>query len=280
MNKLNIPNIILTIIYNILVISLFIFFFDCINTSDDTLILEDSVAVISTTSNNISDTSYEDIVYNFVNRAFSSRNTGFLNGSVDNLYSYYSTSSLNGRYSLDYEFKRISYLLDWAIHRGLFFTNIKSNIQINNIQKKKDKSIVKLDEHLTFTYMYGTSKTSNSFHLTIPHILTLSEKDYILSIDKDYYVDFLNNGLKDYSFDLTESKISYTSSINPNFLINSDFKIDDILKYEKFPFTDHTATIINYDSNGYPLITTSTLNIENMPYDLGWDNKNIKKYKR
>ena len=276
MNKINIPNIILTIIYNILVIALFIFFFNSINTTKEPLILEDSVVVMNT----LSDTTYEDLIYNFVNRAFSNRNKGFLNGSVDNLYSYYNTNSLNGRYSLDYEFKRISYLLDWSIHRGLFFTNIKSNIQITSVQKKKDKSIVKLDEHLTFTYMYGDNKTSNSFHLTIPHILTLSEENYILSIDKDYYVDFLNDGLNDYSFNLTESKISYTSSINPNFSVNRNLKIDDSLKYEKFPFTDHTATVINFDSKGYPLITSSTLNIENMPYDLGWDNKNIEEDKK
>ena len=276
MNKINIPNIILTIIYNILVIALFIFFFNSINTTKEPLILEDSVVVMNT----LSDTTYEDLIYNFVNRAFSNRNKGFLNGSVDNLYSYYNTNSLNGRYSLDYEFKRISYLLDWSIHRGLFFTNIKSNIQITSIQKKKAKSIVKLDEHLTFTYMYGDNKTSNSFHLTIPHILTLSEENYILSIDKDYYVDFLNDGLNDYSFNLTESKISYTSSINPNFSVNRNLKIDDALKYEKFPFTDHTATVINFDSKGYPLITSSTLNIENMPYDLGWDNKNIEEDKK
>ena len=276
MNKISISRIISTLFYNIFVIIIFIFFFNSMYKSNLSFKSEPTIEVMSSISNS----TYEDIIYTFIDNAFQTRNKSMLNGSVEDLYSFYNTNNLNGRYSLDYEFKRISYLLDWSIHRGVIFTNIKSTIQIKDINRKDGETIVKLDENSTFNYIYSNNKTPNCFHLTIPHILTLSEDDYILSIDKDYYVDFLNDGLNDYSFNLSEIKLSYTASLNLDFMINNELKLDDILRYEKFPFTDHSATIINFDANGYPLITSPTLNIENMPYDLGWSNKNIKYSKK
>ena len=112
--------------------------------------------------------------------------------------------------------------------------------------------------------------------MSIPHILTLYDNYGEFTIDKDYFVDFLNDDLQNYNFTLSEESLPYTKRLNINFKINDKLKVDNVLRYEKFPFTDHKAIISNFDSNGYPLITTSILSIENMPYDLGWSSKNIK----
>ncbi len=276
MSKISLSRVFSVIFYNILVISIFIFFFNSLNKPTTSYDDQPIIGVMYSLSN----TSYEDIISTFVDDVFYTRNKAMLNGSVEDLYSFYNTNNINGRYSLEYEFKRISYLLDWSIYRRIIFTNIKSTVQINDIQRKDGKSIIKLEEHCTFNYIYNNDKSQNSFHLTIPHILTLAENNQTLSIDKDYYADFLNDGLNDYSYKLTENKITYTKKLNLNFNIDHKLKIDDILRYEKFPFTNHTATVINFDSNGYPLITSSTFNIENMPYDLGWNTKNIKEHKK
>ena len=51
---------------------------------------------------------------------------------------------------------------------------------------------------------------------------------------------------------------------------------NDIIRFDKSLFTDHKAIISGYDSNGYPLIDSNSFNISNMPFDLGWKEKNIK----
>ena len=50
----------------------------------------------------------------------------------------------------------------------------------------------------------------------------------------------------------------------------------NILRFEKSLFTDHKAVISGFDSNGYPLINCNSLNAVNMPFDFGWNEKNIK----
>ena len=219
---------------------------------------------------------YNTIMQNFINNSFSTRNKGFLSGDVKNLYDYYNINSGNGKYSLDYEFKRISYLRDWAIERGIIFTAVNSRITVNSISKNDTSLIVKADEECTFSYIYNDGKAPNEFSLSIPHILTINNAYSNFIIEKDYYVDFLNDDLHNYNFTLSEETLPYTKRLNNNYSIDNKLSIDCTLRYEKFPFTDHKAVISNFDSNGYPLITTSILNIKNMPYDLGWSLKNIK----
>ena len=74
----------------------------------------------------------------------------------------------------------------------------------------------------------------------------------------------MNNGFSKWIF--TYSNI-YTSS---------SFNKDDVIRFDKSLFTDHKAIISGYDSNGYPLIDSNLFNISNMPFDLGWKEKNIK----
>ena len=291
-SKINIKNIMFKMVYYILIINLFAYFFYCIGkvppnnyVSKNTLLnnISLSTSVGNFNSNDISEDSidpYEDELNTFITSAFNTRNDGFLSGKVSKLYDYYGTSSANGQYSLGYEFKRISYLRDWALERAIIFTSINSLVIINKIIRNDDKIIVYLDEHYTFNYIHNKQFAINKFTLTIPHILTLyttndNSKNYFY-IDKDYYSDIFNDDLDEYIFTLSETFLPYTKRINPNYEISGTYKKDDIIRFDKSFFTDHKAIISGFDSNGYPLIDSNLFNISNMPFDLGWKEKNIK----
>lgn len=290
-SKIAIKNIIFKAFYYILVINLFGYFFYCIGkvhpsnyVSKNKLLnsINISTSVGNFDNSNIPENSidpYEDELNTFITSAFNTRNDGFLNGKVSRLYDYYGTSSANGQYSLSYEFKRISYLRDWALERAIIFTSINSLVIINNIIKNDNRIIVDLDEHYTFNYIHNKQVPSNKFTLTIPHILTLYTTDKSNNsffIDKDYYSDIFNDDLDNYIFTLSELTLPYTRKINPNYEVSSSYKEDDIIRFDKSFFTDHKAIISGYDSNGYPLIDSNLFNISNMPFDLGWKEKNIK----
>lgn len=283
-------------IYDIFIIFLFIYFFYTIGSikkhsyidyMQNNLLLNNNKS-ISTLSNynenSLSQSStlnpYEESINSFLSEAFSTRNNSFLSGDVSDLYNYYRSSSANGKYSLIYEFKRISYLRDWAIERGILFTSINSSIIINNITRKNNKFIIDVDEQCSFTYMHNKGKLKNEFSLTIPHILTLysySENfDDLYLIDKDYYCDMFDDEVDNYTFSLDETTLPYTKTLDFNFSMPKDLKVDDILRFEKLLFTDHKAVVSGFDSNGYPLINCNSLNAVNMPFDFGWNPKNIK----
>ena len=274
-----------SITHMILILCIFFYFFHCINESGDInyLLYNNSCGFPFSSDNSVSvnltlsdDDPYNILLSDFISKTFNSRNQSFLNGEVKDLYNYYDTNSNNSKYSLDYEFKRISYIRDWSLERGIIFTSINSLIVINSIIKKDNTLIVKVDEQCNYSYVYNNGKAKNDFYMCIPHILTITDSYGDFTLEKDYYVDFLNDDLDKYNFNLSEEVLPYTKKLNINYAINDNLKANSILRYEKFPFTDHKATISNFDSNGYPLITTSTLSIENMPYDLGWNEKNIK----
>lgn len=286
----------LVFIYDILIISLFIYFFYTLGTVKGHSYIDytennffptnnDSIyTFVDYTENSLPKNSnlqsYEESINKFLSEAFTQRNNSFLSGDVSSLYNYYRASSSNGRYSLIYEFKRIAYLRDWAIERGILFTSINSFIIINSITQKDNKFIIDVDEQCTFTYVHNKGKLKNEFSLTIPHILTLysySENfDDLYLIDKDYYCDVFDDGIDNYTFTLTETVLPYTKTLNSNFSTPTNLKVDDILRFEKSLFTDHKAVISGFDSNGYPLINCNSLNAVNMPFDFGWNEKNIK----
>lgn len=290
-SKILIKNIIFKIFYFILVITLFAYFFYCIGkVHPSNYVIKNkllnniniSTSVGNFDNSNIHENSinpYEDELNTFITSAFNTRNDGFLNGKVSRLYDYYGTSSANGQYSLGYEFKRISYLRDWALERAIIFTSINSLVIINNIIRNDNRIIVDLDEHYTFNYIHNKQFAVNKFTLTIPHILTLyttEASNNSFYIDKDYYSDIFNDDLDNYTFTLSESSLPYTTKINPNYELSGNYKEDDIIRFDKSFFTDHKAIISGYDSNGYPLIDSNLFNISNMPFDLGWKEKNIK----
>ena len=293
-NKVKVRNNILMIGYYLLVIGLFAYFFFCIgkippsNYISQNNILSSVAASADIDSiesrNNLytkTTTPDEEALTKFISSAFNERNNSFLNGNVSRLYNYYGTSEANGKYSLEYEFKRIAYLRDWSIERSIIFTSIISSVIINKINRNDNKIIVNLDEYYNFNYLHNKQVTSNKFSFTIPHIMTIysynnedGEENFI--IDKDYYSDIFNDDLNDYDFTLTETSLPYTKRINPDYNVSSSFNKDDVIRFDKSLFTDHKAIISGYDSNGYPLIDSNLFNITNMPFDLGWKEKNIK----
>ena len=293
-NKVKVRNNILMIGYYLLVIGLFAYFFFCIgkippsNYISQNNILSSVAASADIDSiesrNNLytkTTTPDEEALTKFISSAFNERNNSFLNGNVSRLYNYYGTSEANGKYSLEYEFKRIAYLRDWSIERSIIFTSISSSVIINKINRNDNKIIVNLDEYYNFNYLHNKQVTSNKFSFTISHIMTIysynnedGEENFI--IDKDYYSDIFNDDLNDYDFTLTETSLPYTKRINPDYNVSSSFNKDDVIRFDKSLFTDHKAIISGYDSNGYPLIDSNLFNITNMPFDLGWKEKNIK----
>lgn len=293
-NKVKVRNNILMIGYYLLVIGLFAYFFFCIGKIPPSNYISQNNILSSVAAsadidniesrNNLytkTTTPDEEALTKFISSAFNERNNSFLNGNVSRLYNYYGTSEANGKYSLEYEFKRIAYLRDWSIERSIIFTSISSSVIINKINRNDNKIIVNLDEYYNFNYLHNKQVTSNKFSFTIPHIMTIysynnedGEENFI--IDKDYYSDIFNDDLNDYDFTLTETSLPYTKRINPNYNVSSSFNKDDVIRFDKSLFTDHKAIISGYDSNGYPLIDSNLFNITNMPFDLGWKEKNIK----
>lgn len=291
--KIKAKHILFMSIYYLLIIGLFAYFFYCIGKISPSHYVSKSSILkninISTSvgnfnnSNSITNekvTPYEEKLTAFITSAFNSRNTAFLNGNVSNIYKYYNTSESNSSYLLDYEFRRISYLRDWAIERSIIFTSIKSSVIITKITTKDTKLIIDLDEHYTFNYIHNKQVTINKFTLTIPHILTIytigNDSNNYFYIDKDYYCDIFNDNLDSYMFNLTELSLPYTKRINLNYTVSNNYNKDDVIRFDKSFFTDHKAIISGYDSNGYPLIESNLFNISNMPFDLGWNEKNIK----
>ncbi|WP_195958881.1 amidase domain-containing protein [Clostridium saudiense] len=293
-NKVKVRNNILMIGYYLLVIGLFAYFFFCIGKTPPSNYISQNNILSSVAAsadidsiesrNNLytkTTTPDEEALTKFISSAFNERNNSFLNGNVSRLYNYYGTSEANGKYSLEYEFKRIAYLRDWSIERSIIFTSISSSVIINKINRNDNKIIVNLDEYYNFNYLHNKQVTSNKFSFTIPHIMTIysynnedGEENFI--IDKDYYSDIFNDDLNDYDFTLTETSLPYTKRINPDYNVSSSFNKDDVIRFDKSLFTDHKAIISGYDSNGYPLIDSNLFNITNMPFDLGWKEKNIK----
>ena len=54
--------------------------------------------------------------------------------------------------------------------------------------------------------------------------------------------------------------------------------IGDLICYAKGSVIDHFAIITGFDSHGYPLVNTHTIDRYHVPWDLGWGDKNIKFY--
>ena len=57
-----------------------------------------------------------------------------------------------------------------------------------------------------------------------------------------------------------------------------DLELGDLICYVKGGKTDHFAIVTGWDSRGYPLINSHTTDRYNVPWDLGWGDKNISFY--
>ncbi|MBX4261063.1 amidase domain-containing protein [Clostridium estertheticum] len=54
--------------------------------------------------------------------------------------------------------------------------------------------------------------------------------------------------------------------------------LGDLICYAKGNDIDHFAMVTGFDSHGYPLVNTHTIDRYRVPWDLGWGDKNIKFY--
>ena len=54
--------------------------------------------------------------------------------------------------------------------------------------------------------------------------------------------------------------------------------IGDLICYAKGSVIDHFAIVTGFDSHGYPLVNTHTIDRYHVPWDLGWGDKNINFY--
>lgn len=88
--------------------------------------------------------------------------------------------------------------------------------------------------------------------------------------------------LKDY---LTNShKGSLVENNNFDYLVStspfkksplSDLQIGDLIFYTKGNLPIYSSIITDFDSNGYPLINSNTVNRQHVPFDLGWSDSDI-----
>lgn len=216
-------------LYYIFVCMLFISFFHSIsnttnnlsssNSSLDKTYLNEETANVGTF---ITD-SNEDIdtqLLSYLNDYFSTRNESFLTGNVEGLYKFYDLSHSYSRYSLHHEFKRIAYLRDWGVERGITFESITSTPNIKNVEIINNIIKFKVDESFQVSYFYTQNPTvKNSFAITLLHTEELQKIGTGFTIQKDYFFDSFENGLKKYNFNLNEKQLPINSykTYNINF---------------------------------------------------------------
>ena len=183
----------------------------------------------------------EDEIIKFFNELFTTRNKAFLTGNVADLYKFYDTSHTYSKYSLLHEFKRIAYLRDWANERNISFSNISSTPKIRDIKINNSTYSIVLREEYKFDYFYkDTPDINNEFGVSLLHNVDLKKMGNSFIVQKDYYLDCFQEGLKDYKFDLTEKQIPLTKfkAYNVNFNRNN-------LEFNTNKFYDRKAAV-NY----------------------------------
>ena len=77
----------------------------------------------------------------------------------------------------------------------------------------------KADENCEFNYVYYDDNTVNTFNVNLIHILSHNKRDNSFEIEKDYYLDVLNNTSNNYAYNLNGSHLEFSKSFNKNFVI-------------------------------------------------------------
>ncbi|GAB6167972.1 amidase domain-containing protein [Clostridium carnis] len=229
------PKVLLSLLYFLLPSILFINLFNSISKTkniqmvpsylaEDNLEFEETSNVGSFLTDVSENTS--DSILPFINDLFSTRNSSFSTGNVENLYKYYDITQLYGKYSLSHEFKRISYLRDWASERDVSFSKIESYPHIISLKNKDNIYKLTLREEYKFSYFYNDlPNINNDFGFSIFHTIDLEKLGNSYAIIKDYYLDCFQEGLNDYKFTLKEKELPITKfktyDINYKFKNNS-----------------------------------------------------------
>lgn len=205
-----------TFLYLFLLCTMFASFFYQISKTSNSLVSNDiySKEATANVSSFITDSTetQNTVLLSYLNNFFLTRNESFLSGNVYEMYNFYDLSHSYSKYSLHHEFKRISYLRDWANERGISFVDISSTPHILKTQTKDN--IIKLDvsEIFSLTYTYLDNPTvKNNFSITFFHTEELQIIGNGFTIQKDYYFDCFEKSLRNYTFDLTEKELPLTT---------------------------------------------------------------------
>lgn len=87
-------------------------------------------------------------------------------------------------------------------------------------------------------------------------------KEYLTSNSKGFLME--NNDFK--------TLVSKSSKSNSPFL---NLQIGDLIFYTKGNFPIYSSIITGFDTNGYPLVNSNTVNRQHVPFDLGWSDNDI-----
>lgn len=195
-------------LYYLLVIALFLSFFNSITNSKNTFVIPkkslayDYANSCCTDVSNFDNTLTEDLsrYYSFINNYFSNRNKSLLSGDVSTLSKFYDLKDNASEYFLSYEIKRAGYLFDYAKERNMNYVDIFSETVINNFEKDSDTVTLSVEEHYYTTYNYKDNEDLSTFSTTLNHDITLKQVDDSFVIYGDYYKDMLNYGLNKYNY--------------------------------------------------------------------------------
>lgn len=204
-------------IYNLISIFLVtLFFISIANTSNNKYInniaSENTLNVGSFITDTTAEVSDENLILSYLRNLYTIRNKSFITGNVEELYKFYDISNNFGAYSLEYEFKRIAFLRDWANGKDVKIFNISSTPKITSLKKGNNIYQLVLTETFSFDYAFNEKPEDiKNFTADLVHNLELEKVNDSFIITKDYYECAFNSGLDKYKFNLTEKSIPLTN---------------------------------------------------------------------
>lgn len=155
-------------------------------------------------------------------RIYNVRSNCLVTGDTATLKELFDTSQKYGIYSLDHEVKRVKYLKDWSIQRGIQFKNVESFVRIKKVLSQGTVIKVLLEESYRFDYVYedDPDKTLNSFGVGIKHTAKITKKQDKWLIYQDWYTDCFEDALQSYTADAQNvfSKFNFVLPLEGNLL--------------------------------------------------------------
>jgi hypothetical protein len=151
----------------------------------------------------------EKEIYDRVCEIFRARNSAFINKDLKVLPQYFDKFQKFGTWALEHEVRRVKYLSDWSMSRGISFTNISSQVIIKKIYKTGNGIKIVLLESYRFDYKYDDDPpVINTFGVGINHTMNLVKRNGIYVIYNDWYTDCFEDGLKSYTGNISEIKFN------------------------------------------------------------------------
>jgi hypothetical protein len=152
---------------------------------------------------------------NVISSLFAVRDSCVFLGNTDPLKKVFVTDERNGRWALEYEGARASYLAQWAAKQGVSFRDIHTDIQILRSRAVGRGYAFYLVASTEYTYAYSdTPDTTTSFRLGSYHSLDLipGEAAGTWVISREWYDDPFAKSFDDslYTPEMTNTITSHT----------------------------------------------------------------------